>query len=485
MIENIMINAQKAFEQYRQLSFSKRKDFLFSIAEEMEQIRSEIVQQASIESNLTELRLHNELNRTIFQLKSYSEAAERGDWLNVSIDTADKDRNPPKPDLRKTYTPLGVVLVFAASNFPLAYSTAGGDTASALAAGCVVIQKAHQAHIKTSTIVAEAIARAIKKHQLPEAVFQHIIEDKIDIIHQIITHPILKAIGFTGSFVGGKAIWELANSRPEPIPVFAEMSSINPIFIFPEKLNNDLDAVALNIANSITLGAGQFCTNPGLIIVRNSEKLQLFIEKISTLIAQTKPVNMLHNGIARFFKENRNLILAQPHVTLLAENNDNYDLHDIPSLAKTTAYEFLNNKLLLTEVFGSFSLMVVCDDDTDFLEIAKRIPGQLTCAVMMSDNESTKYKHLIEEITFHCGRIIFNGVPTSVEVCQAMNHGGPWPSTTNSFHTSVGSDALKRFVKFVSYQNFPQHLLPLELQNENPLNINRTVNNVLTKDPIK
>ncbi len=485
MIEQLMNQAQQAFEQYLQFSYSKRKEFLFSIADEIEQDRNAIIHQAGLDSNLTEIRLNNELNRTVFQLRNYAEAAERGDWLNVSIDTADNQRNPPKPDLRKTCSPLGVVLVFGASNFPLAFSTAGGDVASALAAGCVVIVKAHPAHINTSNLVSKAIYRAIEKHQFPSGIWQHYIEEQRTETQQLISHPLLKAIGFTGSYYGGKAIWELANSRPEPIPVFAEMSSINPIFIFPEKLHQDSENLALSIANSITLGAGQFCTNPGLIIVKKSEILNHFIEKVSATIAQTKPINMLNKGIAQFFKENRTLVLSQPNVTLLAENHDNHELHDIPSFAKTTATEFLNNPLLHTEVFGSFSLLIICDNDAEMLEIAKKMKGQLTSSLMMTENESSQYPHLIAEISLHCGRIIYNQVPTGVEVCQAMNHGGPWPATTNSFHTSVGSDAIKRFVKSISYQNFPQHLLPLELKNENPLNINRTINNVLSKASIQ
>jgi 2,5-dioxopentanoate dehydrogenase len=484
MVETLMGTARSAFQQYAELALQDRKNLLYAIADELEAQRATVVGQAMAETNLTEVRLNGELSRTIFQLKSYGDAAASGEWLDASIDTADPQRTPPKPKLHKTSVPVGPVLVFGASNFPFAYSTAGGDTASALAAGCVVIVKAHPAHVQTSVLVANAIGKALDKQGLPQGIFQHVTTDDRPTVNSIITHKHLKAIGFTGSFFGGKAIWELANSRPEPIPVFAEMSSINPVFIFPKKMEAESEQLANTLAASITLGAGQFCTNPGLIIVQNGAGVDHFLEILGQKTGATAPVNMLHQGIADHFNANRNLVLAQANVELVAENNDGQTLHDIPTIAKTTGKAFLQNPNLATEVFGSFSLVVVCENAAEMLDIATGMQGQLTSTLMVMEEEMNAHRALVQEIIAHCGRVVFNGVPTGVEVCKAMQHGGPWPSTTAAYSTSVGADAIKRFARPVSYQNFPNALLPLELQDENPLGIYRTVNNVLTKAPL-
>lgn len=486
VLDSYTTAAWQAFNEYRKLSFATRKSFLYAIADELETCRTELVDIAHQETHLTLARLNGELSRTIFQLKSYGDAAVRGEWLQASIDTADPARTPaPKPDVRKTLVPLGPVLVFGASNFPFAYSTAGGDTASALAAGCPVIIKAHSAHRKTSCKVADCIEQAALKCNMPPAIFQHLDTTSRETVHAFIKHKYIKAIGFTGSFTGGKLIWQMANEREEPIPVYAEMSSINPIYLFEHKIKQEGEQVAAMVAGSITLGAGQFCTNPGLLIGITSPVLEQFIELLGQSITAAQPAAMLHNGIASNFRQNRDTVLMQQGVAKVAESSmEAQSFQDIPTVARVHASSFLQNPILGTEVFGSFSLIIECENADQMLQVAKKMEGQLTTSLMATEKDVAANVDLLQEMTLHCGRIIYNQVPTGVEVCLAMNHGGPWPSTTDAKFTSVGADALKRFARPLSFQNFPEGLLPAELQAHNPLEIYRTVNNVLTKDAL-
>ena len=485
IIENALEASWKAFYEYRKLPLSRRCELLKTIAIEIENLGDELIHTCMAETNLTEARLRNEKARTIFQLNSYGEACEKGDWLEIRIDTADSSRTPPKVDLRKMMVPLGPVAVFGASNFPFAYSTAGGDTASALAAGCPVIVKGHPAHDKTSTMVAGAIAIAVKKCMLPAGLFIHLSGGSNELGERLVAHQHIKAVGFTGSFSGGKAIWEIANKREEPIPVFAEMSSINPVFLLPEKLQQDATALARSLAGSITLGGGQFCTNPGIIIGLIGADLDLFLSVLSGEIKKTTPVNMLHPGIAKNFRDNKMKVTGQPEVALLAESEiPSATLQDIPAIAAVSGAIFISNPLLETEVFGSFSLVVKCADIDEMTAVAKHLKGQLTSSLMATVQDIKANELLVEEIKNHCGRFLLNNVPTGVEVCLAMHHGGPWPSTTNSHFTSVGADAIKRFARPLSFQNWPDELLPDELKNNNPLHIWRTVNNQLSKEII-
>ena len=474
-----------AFNEYKLLPLQIRANLLRTIANEIENLGDTLIQTCMEETNLTEPRLRGEKARTIFQLNSYADACEKGNWLEARIEKADPKRIPAKVDVRKMLVPLGPVVVFGASNFPFAYSTAGGDTASAFAAGCSVIVRAHFAHKKTSALMACAIATAVEKCNLPTALFTHITGDGNTVGAALVEHPHTKAVGFTGSYNGGKAIWQLANSRPTPIPVFAEMSSINPVYLFSEKLNNDAEALAKMLAGSITLGAGQFCTNPGIIIGIESEGLQKFTATLDAEIKNIAPANMLHNGIANNFREKRNEVLKQADVFLLAETNaENNEAKDIPTIATVSANSFLQNPILKEEVFGSFSLIVICENAVELKNVALTMEGQLTSTLMATENDIKENAGLIEIIKNNCGRIIFNNVPTGVEVCEAMQHGGPWPSTTDSRFTSVGADAIKRFARPISFQNYPNEFLPNELKNENPLNLWRTINNELTKEKI-
>lgn len=304
-IDNALENAWQAFLVYRRLGLSQRAAFMREIGKEVEACGDELIQTAMRETHLPEARLRSERARTIFQLTSYADACEKGDWLDIRIDTALPNRNPPKPDIRKMLVPVGPVVVFGSSNFPFAYSTAGGDTACAFAAGCPVIVKAHPAHPATSALVAAAIQRAIKTCGLPDGLFSHLFGASFEVGKALVTHPLTKAVGFTGSYAGGKQLFDWGQQRKEPIPVFAEMGSVNPVFLFPEKLASEAPQIAEQYAGSITLGAGQFCTNPGLIIGEEGPALQLFIHDLGKRIQQINPAPMLHPGIVKAYKEKK------------------------------------------------------------------------------------------------------------------------------------------------------------------------------------
>ena len=488
-IEVIMQKAWKAFHEYKKLSLRQRADFMRAVAVEIENLGDEVLQIAHGETHLPEARLRNERTRTIFQLNNYAEACERGDWLEARIDKAIPHRKPrltasvgqaPKPDLRKMLVPLGPVVVFGAANFPFAYSTAGGDTACAFAAGCPVIVKAHPAHAATSEMVANAILKAAESCNLPEGIFAHVHGAGNEVGEALIKHPITKAVGFTGSFLGGKQLFDWANQRKEPIPVFAEMSSINPVFLLPEKLKQSAVDTAMLYAGSITLGVGQFCTNPGLIIAIDNDDLQTFIQTLGEEIKKTSPGEMLHAGIFKNYVERRANAVAQEEVEIISASEDEPFFNQAtPTLASATAHAFINNPVLHMEVFGPYSIVIRCKNMDEMIDVAEHIEGQLTATLMATEGDVRDHNELVESIKNICGRFILNGVPTGVEVCLSMQHGGPYPATTDSRFTSVGADGIKRFARPICYQNWPNKLLPDELKNENPLKISRTVNDHL------
>jgi NADP-dependent aldehyde dehydrogenase len=405
--------------------------------------------------------------------------------MDIRIDTGDPNRHPPKPDLRKMLVPLGPVVVFGSSNFPFAYSTAGGDTACALAAGCPVIIKAHPAHAETSELVANAVQRAAKKCGLPEEVFIHLHGASFEVGKALVQHPLTKAVGFTGSFEGGKALFDLANQRAEPIPVFSEMGSVNPVFLLPAKLKSDTATIASMYADSITQSVGQFCTNPGILVGVEDDSLEQFKKILGKKIQKVKPAKMLHPGIAKSFIQKREKALAQESVAVAATTEFEPDENEsIPTFAEVPAKEFLKNTLLHKEVFGPFSLLVKCSDLDEMAKVAHAMEGQLTCSLIATDEEVKANPNLVEILKDKCGRFVLNGVPTGVEVALSMHHGGPYPATTDSRFTAVGADGIKRFARPVCFQNWSNELLPQELKNENPLNLWRTVNNELTKGPV-
>ncbi|MBS1641483.1 MAG: aldehyde dehydrogenase (NADP(+)) [Bacteroidetes bacterium] len=482
-IELAVTQSWKAFQTYSKKSLQERAAFLKAIAVELTLVEEILISTAMQETNLPQARLKNELVRTIFQLNSYADACVKGDWLEIRIDTAIAERNPAKPDIRKILVPLGPVVVFGASNFPFAYSTAGGDTATAFAAGCTVIVKAHPAHAKTSKIAATAIFQAAAKTNMPHGVFAHIYGASVNVGKTLVTHTLVKAVGFTGSYAGGKQLFDWANQRKEPIPVFAEMGSINPVFLLPEKLNQSAVDIAKMYAASITLGVGQFCTNPGLIIAIQSNALNIFINCLGEEIKKIAPATMLHQGIANAYAEKKTKALQQKNVTTVAESvAQPAQNQGQPTIATVNAKTFLENKILHEEVFGPYSLIVQCNNEDEMLTIAQHIEGQLTSTLMATENDIIKNNQLIEVVKNLCGRIIVNSVPTGVEVCYSMQHGGPFPATTDSRFTSVGADAIKRFARPLSFQNWNDNLLPDELKNNNPLNIWRMINNEWTKD---
>jgi len=475
-IDNTLASAARAYTPFKNMSLKARRDFLHAIARGLEESGQELVALAAQETHLGSERLKGELARTCWQLRSYSDAALAGNHLDIRIDKADPDRKPaPKPDLRKMMIPLGPVVVFGSSNFPFAYSTAGGDTACALAAGCPVVVKAHPAHAETSEAVAKVILSAAEASGMPHGVFAHLHGAGFETGKALVTHPLVKAVGFTGSTSGGKALFDWANQRKEPIPVFSEMGSINPVFLLPEKLHQSARQVAADYAASITLSVGQFCTNPGLLIGIAGDDLTLFAAELGARMENIPPALMLHQGIAKAYEQKRQTALSQGNVKVIAESKISGAAEGLPTLAGTSADAFLANPVLHEEVFGPYSLLVECRNAEEMRQVALFLEGQLTTTVIATDNDWENHRELIEVVQQHCGRMILNGVPTGVEVVAAMQHGGPYPATTDSRFTSVGADGIRRFTRPVSYQNFPDHLLPEALQNSNPLGVWRLV----------
>lgn len=484
MIDDIFAASSAAFIQYKNIPASTKADFLEKIAEILEANRPTIVPLAVEESNLPEGRINGELGRTTGQVKLFASMVRDGSWLEATIDPGDPQREPlPKADIRRMLIPVGPVVVFGASNFPLAFSTAGGDTISALAAGCPVIYKGHPAHPKTSKVVAECINKAVLESQLPEGVFIHV-EGGIEVGQALVKHPAAKSVAFTGSFAGGKALYDLAASREEPIPVYAEMGSVNPVFTFPGKLENELVPLAQSYVSSLTLGAGQFCTNPGLIFVPKSFEVP-FEAAVADAIKDLAGSPMLHPGIAKAYYESISYYSTRNELKWIKIAGPQHEIHGSPAIASISAADWLSDDAFQKEVFGAFALMVVYDSPNELMEVAKKLHGQLTITLWGDIAELKLHAALINLLEEKCGRLLFQGVPTGVEVGYAMQHGGPYPSTTDSRTTSVGSGAIKRFARPIAFQDMPQELLPEALKNENPLKIVRQVNGKFTVEKIK
>jgi NADP-dependent aldehyde dehydrogenase len=482
-IDSVMQEAWDAFAVYRKTSLKQRADLMRAIALALETAGDALIQTAMQETNLPEARLRNERARTMFQLTSYAAACEAGNWLEVRIDTAVPDKGDP--DCRKWNIPIGPVVVFGASNFPFAYSTTGGDTASALAAGCPVVVKAHPAHAATSEMVAQAIHACVEAAGLPRGVFAHVHGAGFETGKALVTHSHTRAVGFTGSFGGGKALFDWANQRAIPIPVFAEMGSINPVFVLPDKLATSAKELAAQLAGSITLGVGQFCTNPGLILGVEGAGLRSFIAELGSAIGKAVPGTMLHPGIAKAYTEKRDAALAQADVdTVAVAATPARENQGVPTVATVNAEAFFKNPLLHQEVFGPYSLVVVCDDAASLLKAAQHLEGQLTVSLMATDKDIREHASLVEATQDLCGRLILNGVPTGVRVALSMQHGGPFPASTDSRFTSVGADGIKRWVRPLAYQGWTDGALPDALKNGNPLGIWRTINNELSKGAI-
>jgi len=483
-IDQVLQEAWQAFQVYRKTTLKQRADLMRAIAAELEAAGDPLIQVAMQETNLPEARLRNERARTMFQLTSYGAACEAGHWLEARIDTAVPAES--QPDLRKLQIPIGPVVVFGASNFPFAYSTAGGDTASALAAGCPVIVKGHPAHAETSEIVAKAISKCVEKAGLPKGVFAHVHGAGNEVGKALVTHKYTRAVGFTGSYGGGKALFDWANQRKVPIPVFAEMGSINPVFLLPGKVKASAKDLAAQLAGSITLGTGQFCTNPGLILGVAGADLDSFVDELGSAIGKAMPGTMLHPGIAKAYTEKRQAALSQEHVeTVAVAATAPRENQGVPTVATASAEAFFKNPLLHQEVFGPYSLIIQCPDVATLVKAAQHLEGQLTASLMATDEDLAQHGALVDAAQEICGRLILNGVPTGVRVSLSQQHGGPFPATTDSRFTSVGADGIKRWVRPLAYQSWTDAELPDALKNSNPLGIWRMINNELTQGPVK
>ena len=484
-ISVIVERSHEAFLHYRKVPGLRRAEFLDAVATEIEAEGETLLQTASRETNLPIARLTGERNRTTMQLRMFANMLREGSWVEATIDPAEPSRTPlPKPDLRKLLVPIGPVIVFGASNFPFAYSTAGGDTASALASGCTVILKGHPAHPETSYRVYEAILRAMLKTEMPENIFQHVQTDN-EGAKKLVQHAKTAAVGFTGSYAGGKALYDYAQQRKKPIPVFSEMGSINPVVILPDTLEKNTDSLANNYSGSITLGAGQFCTNPGLLIAVESHALSSFIKTLSTGMSQVTPSKMLHDGIHKSYVERRNKAMQQSGVESSMQPDAREDkTAAVPVLAFVKGDVFLRNPYLHEEVFGPYSLVVRCNDMDELKKVWSSVAGQLTTTLLGTDEDFSNHPDLLDIAPDIAGRIVFNGVPTGVEVTAAMMHGGPFPACTDNRFTAVGIHAVKRWIRPVAFQSCPDHLLPPELRNSNPLGIGRYINNRWTTEPI-
>ncbi|MES2775657.1 MAG: aldehyde dehydrogenase (NADP(+)) [Bacteroidota bacterium] len=470
--------AAAAFQLYRKKSGVEKANFLAAIGEELLNAGDELVTVCCNETGLPAARIEGERMRTVNQLKMFAALLTEGSWVDARIDTAIPERTPvPKPDVRFMHIPIGPVVVFGASNFPLAFSVAGGDTASALAAGCTVVVKAHPAHPATSAITGRAIANAARKCNMPDGVFSLLFDNGIEVGLQLVKNPLVKAVGFTGSYKAGRALYDAAVSRPEPIPVYAEMGSSNPVFILPEAMKERGQEIAVGHSAAVTLGVGQFCTNPGLMIFQNTDNN--FNEALKTAFEKTVGGVMLSSNILNAYETGVKQHLAVAGVEQLVLSGFQTETASnkaIPVLLQADGNVFNNNPQLSEEIFGPTGMIVPVNSKKEMLEIAENLSGQLTATVHGSSEELIAYKDLLDILEQKAGRVIINGFPTGVEVCSAMVHGGPFPATTDSKTTSIGTAAIYRFTRPVCYQNMPQSLLPVELQDKNILHIYRLVN---------
>lgn len=478
--------AHKAFLEYSRLSGVDRARFINEIATQIEAIGDIITPRAMEESGLPEARIKGEIGRTTGQLRLFASIIEEGSWLNARIDTALPDRQPlPKPDIRAMQRPLGPVVVFAASNFPLAFSTAGGDTASALAAGCSVIVKAHSSHPGTAELVGRAVREAATVTGMPDGVFSVMFGSGRTVGSALVSHPRVKAVGFTGSTAGGTALMKLASERPEPIPVYAEMGSVNPVFILSGALAEQSDSIASGLHASATMGVGQFCTNPGVVMVQQGEQGDSFKDSFTKHMSEHADEVMLNRSIQKAYCDGVSARESSSNVEVLVSSETDSESGPslgAPAVFQVTTEQFLGDSSLSHEIFGPETTLIRYNSKEDLLKIAENLTGQLTATVHGSEADLKEHTDLIAILERKVGRILFNGFPTGVDVCPSMVHGGPFPATSDGRSTSVGTFAIDRFTRLVAYQNCPQSLLPDELKDGNPLKISRMLNGQRTED---
>lgn len=472
-VERACSLAGKAFDAYRNVPLATRAKFLEAIADNIVEIGDALIERAHVETGLPKARIEGERGRTVGQLRLFAALVREGRWLSATLDSPLPERKPlPRPDLRLQKIPVGPVAVFGASNFPLAFSVAGGDTVSALAAGCPVVVKAHGAHLGTSELVGRAIQRAVSDNGLPEGVFSLLFGGGNEIGEALVAQPAIKAVGFTGSRRGGLALVDIAAKRREPIPVFAEMSSINPFFVLPGALEKRSDAMASALADSIALGVGQFCTNPGLVILLDSPPARVFVESLSAALAKKEEQTMLTPGMSAAYRSAIERRSGASGVQDLAQGVETgVSCPARPVLFATTAAGFLASAELEEEIFGPTSLVITCTDVDEMVEVADHLEGQLTATLQLEPQDYELARRLLPTLERKAGRILANGFPTGVEVSHAMVHGGPFPATSDSRSTSVGTSAIERFLRPICYQDLPAALLPEPLHDDNALGL--------------
>ena len=485
-IDHALTQAEAAFVADRRQPAETRADLLEAIADEIEALGETLVERASSETGLPPARFRGERGRTCGQLRMFAALVRDGSWVDARIDTALPDRQPvPRPDLRRMHVALGPVVVFGASNFPLAFSVAGGDTASALAAGCPVVVKAHPAHPGTSELVGRAVTKAVKDAGFHPGTFSLIHTSSIERSTELVTHPLTKAVGFTGSLRAGRALFDAAAARPEPIPVYAEMGSTNPVVLLPNALATDGEAIGDGLVGSLTLGAGQFCTNPGLVLGIQSDALAQFAERVAEKVRETTSYTLLHSSIQRGYETGVAQWESAESVRVLATGGDGETATPARAVVATVdAAAFLASPTLHEEVFGPATLLVQATDADELATVVSALDGHLTGTLWGTDDELAAYETLAATLARRVGRLLVRGFPTGVEVSPAMQHGGPYPATTDVRTTSVGTAAIERFARPICYQNVPPALLPPELQDANPRGLWRLVDGERTREPL-
>lgn len=478
--------AAAVFDEFRRRSQHERADFLEAIAEEIEALGDDLLVRAQRETGLPAQRLSGERTRTVNQARLFAQVVREGSWVDARIDRGDAQRKPlPKPDVRRMLMGIGPVVVFGASNFPLAISVAGTDTVSALGAGCPVVVKAHPGHPGTSEMVGSAILRATQRCHLPDGVFSLLQGARHELGGALVRHPATRAVGFTGSLKGGRALFDIAAARADPIPVYAEMGSINPVFVLPGALAERSEDIARGYVQSVALGTGQFCTNPGVVLGLRGSALTRFTEAVDRAARDVAPMTMLHGGIRDAFEAGLGGIRSTEGVTVAGQSAAAADAAKTQAgvtVFRASESTLAANPQLMEEVFGPASIIVDCESPQGMQRIAERLEGHLTATLHGTEEDLREYEGLVRVLERKVGRLIFNGFPTGIEVCAAMHHGGPYPATTDSHFTSIGTAAILRFARPVCYQGFPEAALPEPLRNRNSLGLWRLVDNALSRD---
>lgn len=487
-IDAAVAAAGSAFDPYRTKLVESRADFLEAIAEEILALGDDFLERTSAETGYPLARCEAERTRAITHTRQFAELIREGSWLDARIDTADPDRAPmPKPDVRSLMQAIGPVAIFGASNFPIAISVLGADTMSALASGCPVVIKAHPAHPGTCEMAAQAIIEAARRTGMPEGVFSLLQGRTHEVGTRLVEHPGIQAAAFTGSLAGGRALFDAACRRPVPIPFYAEMGSVNPVFVLPGALENRSPEIAAGFVAALTQGVGQFCTNPGLVAGLESEHWEAFSASAAGHVAQTTPATMLHAGIHHAYVNGIEQRYANESLELLSRSEKEADpetLEASPHLFHTTQRGLLEDPTLFEELFGPVSTFVSCGDPTDLVAIAEKMEGSLSATIHGTEEDLKEHRELVSVLQKKTGRLIFNGFPVGLEVCHSIHHGGPYPATSHSHFTSVGTRGIERFVRPLCYQDWPDSMLPLELQNANPRGVMRLVDGERTREEI-